>query len=180
MDGCARRRGALLSPHRWGCQEQRGRRHPRYPPSQRNLGYKTPVPRHHRTTSSGHWRQCPWPPCAGSPGLRGLAFIVILVVEPFTGHRHLSGVRMGTLAARRGTEGIEHPSSAYHLGKALKEWTPWSIIERLLSLSGMVESPRLQAKQSLGCRLATCHSGLRAGIQGIGRVGILDAGSSPA
>jgi len=32
----------------------------------------------------------------------------------------------------------------------------------------MVETPRLQAKQVLGCRKATCHSGLRAGIQQIG------------
>jgi len=31
----------------------------------------------------------------------------------------------------------------------------------------MVETPRLQAKQVLLCRRATCHSGQRAGIQEI-------------
>ena len=38
---------------------------------------------------------------------------------------------------------------------------------KLVSLSGMAETPRLQAKQVLRCRQATCHSGHRAGIQEI-------------
>jgi hypothetical protein len=50
----------------------------------------------------------------------------------------------------------------------------------LVSLSGMVETPRLQAKQVLRCRQATCHSVHRAGIQEIRFLGLLDAGSSSA
>jgi len=46
----------------------------------------------------------------------------------------------------------------------------------LVSLSGMVETPRLQAKKSSRCREATCHSGPRAGIQERGTREILDAG----
>jgi len=34
----------------------------------------------------------------------------------------------------------------------------------LVSLSGMIETPRLQAKQEFDCSGATCHSGQRAGI----------------
>ena len=38
---------------------------------------------------------------------------------------------------------------------------------KLVSLSGMAETPRLQAKQVLYYRQATCHSAYRAGIQEI-------------
>ena len=38
---------------------------------------------------------------------------------------------------------------------------------KLVSLSGMAETPRPQTKQVLRCRQATCHSGHRAGIQEI-------------
>jgi hypothetical protein len=55
-----------------------------------------------------------------------------------------------------------------------------SIRTDVMSLSGMLEIPRLKAKQSLGCRRNSCNSGPRAGIQRKRRESILDAESSPA
>jgi len=54
------------------------------------------------------------------------------------------------------------------------------LLARLVSVSGMVETPRLQAKQVFDCRGVTCHSGQRAGIQEIELLKLLDAGSNPA
>jgi len=51
-----------------------------------------------------------------------------------------------------------------------------NLIKKLVPLSGIVETSRLQAEKSSRCREATCHSGPRAGIQERGNRGILDAG----
>jgi len=48
----------------------------------------------------------------------------------------------------------------------------------LVSLSGMVETPRLQAKQIFHCRGATCHSGESRNPGKMG-IGILDAPGLP-
>ena len=48
----------------------------------------------------------------------------ILIVEPFTGQRHIPRFGMDRLMAHLGTKGLDHPSGTDHVGKGMKGMNP--------------------------------------------------------